>query len=64
MKYFSYRFKTVNGMEACTTVPLVGGVVTPQKSRFWKEISERRFSIAFSQKLYQMIFIKGLSLLI
>ena len=44
----SLSFKTVNGMEACTTGDIVVGVVTPQKSTLGKENSERRFSIAFS----------------
>ena len=45
-------FKTVNGKEACTTSPHLKGVVTPQKSTFWKEIREGAiFDCVFQETL-------------
>ena len=54
------RFKTVNGMEACTTATLLEGVVTRQNSSFWKVFGKAHCSIAFSEKIYHMSFRKVL----
>ena len=51
-------YKTVNGKGSCTTAAFKHVAATLRKSRFWKEISKRRFSTAFPENHNHISFIK------
>ena len=57
-KFKPSSYKTVNGKRSCTTAAFKHVAATLRKSRFWKEISKRRFYTAFPENHNHISFIK------